>query len=141
MPFRNVSLLTRYAKPFSSDTIRNKELLKVNVAGYRQKMEAQWQELQTDARHYGKQALVIGGVFAGVYVLMNALLPDPDEGESGKEKDQEKTVMSKRETSSGGLAMGKVLRGLAVSFAVGWARQKLSHYTEAEKKTDAQKER
>lgn len=128
-----MSLLTRHAKPFSSDTVRQKELVKEKAQVYRQKVDAQWQELQTDARHYGKQALVIGGVFAGVYVVMNALLPSDEEEQIDEVKDQVRFVAPERKSSS----VGKALGGLAISFAIGWARQKLSHYVEAEKKTDA----
>lgn len=122
-----MSLLTRHAKPFSSDTVQQKELVKEKAQAYRQKVDAQWQELQTDAQHYGKQALVIGGVFAGVYVVMNALLPSHDEEQIDEGKEHIRIVAPEQKSSS----VGKALGGLAMSFAIGWARRKLSHYIEA----------
>lgn len=126
-----MSLFTRHAKPFSSDTLRQKEVLQESVDNYRQKMDAQWQELQTNARHYGKQALVIGGVLAGVYLIMNALLSTDTEEEQAEEEEVPepvKIVSPEQESSSGKLAVGKALKGLAWSLAIGWARQKLFHF-------------
>jgi hypothetical protein len=133
-----MSLLTRHTKPFSSDTPREKEQMQETVEGYRQQMDAQWQELKGDATHYGKQALIIGGVVAGVYLLMDALLPAED---STEEEPQASAPVppevSRPKSTDEGLSVGKALRGLAWTFAVGWARKQLTHFVEAEKKTDA----
>ena len=133
-----MSLLTRHTKPFSSDTPREKEQMKETVESYRQQMDAQWQELKGDATHYGKQALVIGGVVAGVYLLMDALLP----AEDGTEEQPltpapVKPDVPRPKSTDDGLSVGTALRGLAWTFAVGWARKQLTHFVEAEKKTDA----
>lgn len=135
-----MSLLTRHTKPFSSDTPRQKELLKEQVEGYRQQLNAQWQELQTNATHYGKHALIVGGVVAGVYVVLNTLLPEEEEETIDQQPRPIGLVALAQESSSIGPTIGKALRGIAWSLAIGWARQKVSHYLEAEKKSNAQKE-
>ena len=65
----------KVTKPFSSDTDRDKQELQLDAEVYREKLETQWHGLKTDATAYGKQALVIGGVVATTFVVMNALLP------------------------------------------------------------------
>jgi hypothetical protein len=42
---------------------------------YKDKLELQWSDLKKDATQYGKQALVIGGVVATTFLVMNAVLP------------------------------------------------------------------
>jgi len=42
---------------------------------YKDKLELQWNGLKSDASNYGKQALIIGGVVATTFIVLNAVLP------------------------------------------------------------------
>ncbi|TDB69046.1 hypothetical protein [Arundinibacter roseus] len=130
-----MSLLSKHTQPFSSDTHRQKEELKAEVDEFRQRLDAQWADLQTNALHYGKQALVIGGVIASVYVLLEALLPNEEETQPIPMPERPARVQNRDE-----FQIGSALRSLAWTLAVGWARQQLSHYIEAENKPDAARE-
>lgn len=125
----------KITKPFSSDTDKEKEGLLQDADLYRDKLETQWSGLKKEATEYGKQALVIGGVMVTTFVVMNALLP------KGKKKKEilvepvepvEKKV-TKIKTQS---AVGQAVQSLAWTLAVGWARQKLKHFIEDERKTE-----
>ena len=65
----------KITKPFSSDTDKDKQDLLLDADLYKDKLELQWSGLKTDATEYGKKALIIGGVVATTYVVMNAILP------------------------------------------------------------------
>lgn len=125
----------KVTKPFSSDTDKEKEGLLQDADLYRDKLETQWSGLKQEATTYGKQALVIGGVVVTTFVVMNALLP---KGKKKKEilvepvKPVEKKV-TKIETQS---AVGQAVQSLAWTLAVGWARQKLKHLIDDERKTE-----
>jgi hypothetical protein len=126
----------KITKPFSSDTDKDKEGLLQDADLYRDKLETQWSGLKKEATQYGKQALVIGGVVATTFVVMNALLP---KGKKKKEilvepvKPVEKEKVSEIKTQS---AVGQAVQSLAWTLAVGWARQKLKHFMEDERKTE-----
>ena len=74
----------KLSKPFSSNTDAEKEDLLKEADLYRDKLEVQWDDLKKDATDYGKQALIIGGVVASTYLLLEAVLP--------KEKSKEKVA-------------------------------------------------
>ncbi|GGM74685.1 hypothetical protein GCM10010967_02720 [Dyadobacter beijingensis] len=124
----------KITKPFSSDTDKDKEGLLQDADLYREKLETQWSGLKQEATEYGKQALVIGGVVATTFVVMNALLPKGKKKEILVEpvKPVEKKV-TKIKTQS---AVGQAVQSLAWTLAVGWARQKLKHFIEDERKTE-----
>lgn len=125
----------KITKPFSSDTDKDKEDLLHDADLYRDKLEVQWNGLKQEATEYGKQALVIGGVLATTFVVMNALLPK----EKKKKEiyiepvEPEKIKVSEIKTQS---AVGQAVQSLAWTLAVGWARQKLKHFIEDERKTE-----
>jgi hypothetical protein len=126
----------KITKPFSSDTDQEKKELLLDADLYKDKLELQWSDLKKDATTYGKQALVIGGVVATTFLVMNAVLPKT-------KKDKEKSVepiipvqknkISKKKTQ---FAVGQAVQSLAWTLAVGWARQKLKHLIEDERKTE-----
>lgn len=127
----------KITKPFSSDTDKDKEGLLQDADLYRDKLEVQWDGLKKEATAYGKQALVIGGVLATTFVVMNALLP-----KDRKKKKEiliepaepvQKVKVSKVKKQS---AVGHAVQSLAWTLAVGWARQKLKHIMEDERKTE-----
>ncbi|MGN7886489.1 hypothetical protein [Dyadobacter sp. 22481] len=125
----------KITKPFSSDTDKEKEGLLQDADLYRDKLETQWSGLKQEATNYGKQALVIGGVVATTFIVMNALLP------KGKKKKEilvepvepvEKKVTKIKSQS----VVGQAVQSLAWTLAVGWARQKLKHIIDDERKTE-----
>nr|WP_295929074.1 hypothetical protein [uncultured Dyadobacter sp.] len=125
----------KITKPFSSDTDKDKEGLLQDADLYRDKLEVQWNGLKQEATEYGKQALVIGGVLATTFVVMNALLPKDKKKKEVyvKPVEPEKIKVSKIKTQS---AVGQAVQSLAWTLAVGWARQKLKHFIEDERKTE-----
>jgi hypothetical protein len=137
-----MSFSPKHSKPFSSDTLRKKEELRETVDGYRQKLDAQWQELQTNTTLYGKQALVIGGIIAGVYLLLETILPKADDEEEFEEKEIVAKTPPKIQKikSESDFKIGKALQGLAWTLVSGWARQQFSNYIAAQTKSDAPKE-
>lgn len=137
-----MSFSPKHSKPFSSDTLREKEELREAVEGYRQRLDAQWQELQTNAATYGKQALIIGGVIAGVYLLVETILPAADDEEEEVEEvvEVETPVKIKKASSESDFKIGKALQSLAWTIAAGWARQQISNYIAAQTQSDASEE-
>ncbi|WAC11547.1 hypothetical protein [Dyadobacter pollutisoli] len=123
----------KITKPFSSDTDQDKKELLQDADLYRDKLESQWSDLKKDATEYGKQALVIGGVVATTFLVMNAVLP------KNKKKSEEPIIptqkgkISKKKTQ---FAVGQAVQSLAWTLAVGWARQKLKHFIADERKTE-----
>jgi hypothetical protein len=126
----------KITKPFSSDTDKEKEELLQDADLYRDKLEGQWEGLKNEATQYGKQALVIGGVMATTFLVMNALLPKVKKKKEVVLEPEEpvvKTKVTKVKTQS---AVGQAVQSLAWTLAVGWARQKLKHLIEDERKTE-----
>ncbi|TLV00448.1 hypothetical protein [Dyadobacter luticola] len=129
-------------KPFSSDTDKDKLDLQLDADVYREKLEHQWSDLKTEATSYGKQALVIGGVVATSYLVMNAFLPKTKkdkEAEKKKQAPKEEFVLiekSKLKKDKARSTAGQAVQSLAWTLAVGWARQKLKHLMQDEQKTE-----
>lgn len=119
----------KLSKPFSSDTNEVKEDLHKEADLYLHKLEEQWEGVKSEAKDHGKNALVIGGVLTGTYLLMNALLPEPKEKivqkKQAPEPEQIKTVAAKHKS---GFAVGDAVQSLAWTFVVGWARNALKNY-------------
>ncbi|CAG5071487.1 hypothetical protein DYBT9623_03487 [Dyadobacter sp. CECT 9623] len=136
----------KITKPFSSDTDRDKQDLLLDADIYRDKLENQWTDLKTDATAYGKQALIIGGVVATTFVVMNAFLPKT---KKDKQREEAKKRQEEAEENQLHLVTNKKLdkvkkesqvaaavQSLAWTLAVGWARKKLKHLIEDERKTE-----
>ncbi|WP_138480716.1 hypothetical protein [Dyadobacter bucti] len=127
----------KLTKPFSSDTDLDKRDLQQDAELYRDKLELQWSDLKHDATNYGKQALVIGGVIATTYVIMNAVLPDYKKGKKTVEEEPEIRVEKKKSSKKKAqFAVGQAVQSLAWTLAVGWARQKLKHLIADDQKTE-----
>ncbi|GAB3178299.1 hypothetical protein [Telluribacter humicola] len=116
-------------QPFSFDTEEQKRKLQALAEHYRAQIEAQWDEVKDDTLYYGKHALVIGGVVAGVYLAMEALLPAENKPSADKPR---------KESNSS--TLGSTLKGVALSMALAWARKRLTDFLEAEHTTNAQSE-
>lgn len=119
----------KLSKPFSSDTDEDMQVLLHDASVYKNKLEGQWDELKTDAKEYGKQALVIGGIVTATFVVMNALLPDTKEKTRAvklvESEPVEREVKIKNQTQN---TVISAVQSLAWTLAIGWARQKLKNY-------------
>lgn len=131
----------KITKPFSSDTDKDKQDLLLDADLYKDKLELQWSGLKTDATEYGKKALIIGGVVATTYVVMNAILPKSKKEKRAEAKEAEafeqaqafKAGEAKQKSK---FAVGAAVQSLAWTLAVGWARQKLKHLIADERKIE-----
>ena len=118
----------KLSKPFSSDTDEEKQILMQDADLYRNKLENQWEGLKDDATQYGKQALIIGGVVATTFVVLNALLPDYKKKKK-LIKEPNKLVIEKTEPKKkSSFKVMEAVQSLAWTLAIGWARQKLTNY-------------
>jgi hypothetical protein len=126
----------KLSKPFSSDTDLDKKGLQHDAALYRDQLDLQWSDLKNDATNYGKQALIIGGVIATTYVVMNAVLPDNKKGKKKIEEEPEIRVEKRSSKKKAQFALGQAVQSLAWTLAVGWARQKLKHLIADDQKTE-----
>lgn len=119
----------KLSKPFSSDTDEDMQMLMHDATVYRDKLEGQWDELKTDAKEYGKHALVIGGVVTATFLVLNALLPDTEEEqEVVKLVDREPVEREVIVKSNNANTVISAVQSLAWTLAIGWARQKLKNY-------------
>ncbi|MCF2489992.1 hypothetical protein [Dyadobacter sp. CY347] len=131
----------KITKPFSSDTDKDKQDLLLDADLYKDKLELQWSGLKTDATEYGKKALIIGGVVATTYVVMNAILPKnkkdiraaEEEAEAFERAQAFKAGEAKQKSK---FAVGAAVQSLAWTLAVGWARQKLKHLIADDRKIE-----
>jgi len=134
----------KITKPFSSDTARDKEDLQLDAEIYRDKLENQWSNLKVEATTYGKQALVIGGVVTTTYLVMNALLPKTKKDKERErlkavEAEQSQLIVTSKNEVEKVKKQSQVLaavQSLAWTLAVGWARQKIKHMIEDERKSE-----
>ncbi len=117
----------KIARPFSTDTREELRELSDKSEWYRDKLDAQWQSLKKEAGHVGGKALVIGGVTLGVYLLMNALLPD--ERNDGDEEKEDLPAPEKVKSSS---VVGSAVKSLLWTAALGFAKEKISDYISSE---------
>ncbi|HEV7351011.1 hypothetical protein [Telluribacter sp.] len=120
-------------QPFPYNTQEQKKEILTLVERYRKRLEAQWDDVKDDTLHYGKHALVIGGVVTGVYLIMEALLPDAKE-------DTNTSLPPAADKKSSSSSFGSALQGMALTMALTWARTRLTNFLEAEHHTHAQNE-
>jgi hypothetical protein len=117
------------SKPFSSDTEEDMQVLIHDASVYRDKLEGQWDDLKTDAKEYGKHALIIGGVVTTTFLVLNALLPDPKKKVKAVELLEREPAETKiKFANQGQNTVVSAVQSLAWTLAVGWARQKLKNY-------------
>ena len=135
----------KVTKPFSSDTDKEKQELLHDADLYKERLEGQWVNLKSDATEYGKKALVIGGVVATTFVVMNAFLPKSKKDkerekakEIEKQRENELVLVKKSEISKNNTqaTVVQAVQSLVWTVAIGWARQKLKHLIEDERKTE-----
>ncbi|WP_254562703.1 hypothetical protein [Dyadobacter diqingensis] len=131
-----IDLSVKLSKPFSSDTDAEKEDLLKEAHLYRDKLELQWDDLKKDATDYGKQALIIGGVIATTYLVMEAVLPDAKKKEKGIIEPEKPEVQRAVREKKSNFAIGEVVQSLVWTLAVGWARQKLKNFIADDQEAD-----
>lgn len=117
-----------FEEPFG-DTNGRKTVLKEASEGYRRLLEEKMGDLKIDAERIGKQALVIGGTIAAVYLLLELLLPE--EEPEIKTISNSPVIIERREESSSWVT--KAVTSYAVTWALGMARQKLMDYLATQK--------
>lgn len=115
-------------QPFSSDTREDLIELSERAEHYKQKLDTQWDVLKKEAGNYGSKALIIGGVTAGVYLVMNALLPREDDEEAFE-------AAAPQPRNQSGPALGSAIKSLIWAAALGLAKQKISDYIASKSET------
>lgn len=121
-----------FEEPFGDTNSRKTELKEVSE-GYRKLLEEKMTDLKDDAARVGKQALVIGGAIAAVYLVLELLLPD-DEPEV-KTKQQAAFALPER-TNNQPSWLVKTATSLAMTWALDIARQKLMDFLATQQQTN-----
>ncbi len=124
--------ITSFEQPFGDTSLRKNELKQVSD-GYKQVLDDKIADLKIDASRIGKQALVIGGSIATVYLLLELLLPD-DESEI-KNVPSNGTVVIERKSEHSWLAKG--LQSMAMTALLALAKQKLEDFLENQTEINA----
>jgi hypothetical protein len=113
-----------FEEPFG-DTHGRKTELKETSEGYRKLLEEKIGDLKVDANHFGKQALIIGGAIAAVYLLLDALLPE--EAPEVKVANNETPIAVKHPKEKSPWLV-KAATSYAITWALGLAQQKLMDF-------------
>lgn len=119
-----------FEEPFG-DTNGRKIVLKEALEGYRRLLEEKMGDLKVDAERIGKQALVIGGTIAAVYLLLDMLLPDEESEVKTISNNHTPVIIERR--AEGASWLTKAVTSYAVTWALGMARQKLMDFLATQK--------
>jgi hypothetical protein len=119
-----------FEEPFG-DTDGRKTVLKEVAEGYRRLLEEKMGDLKIDAERIGKQALVIGGTIAAVYLLLELLLPDEEPEIKTLSTSTPSELIERRKESYSWVT--KAVTSYAVTWALGMARQKLMDFLATQK--------
>ncbi|WP_428655062.1 hypothetical protein [Runella sp.] len=123
-----------FEEPFG-DTNGRKVELKSTTEGYRRLLEEKLEDLKIDAAEIGKQAIVIGGVIAAVYLLVDALLPEDEPEIKVKNGSNVPVVIERHEEKTSWVT--KAVVSYAVTWALGMAREKLIDYLATQQNSNA----
>lgn len=129
----------KLSRPFSSDTDEEMQVLMHDASVYREKLEGQWDDLKTDAKEYGKQALIIGGVVTTTFLVLNAFLPDTGKKKKIVKIAEPEPEVEKIKYKSQNTVVSAV-QSLAWTLAMGWARNKLKNYIADDRKSNESSE-
>lgn len=132
----NIDSSVKLSKPFSSDTVEEKEDLLREADLYKDKLESQWAGLKYDASRYGKQTLIIAGVVTAGYLLTNVLFLKKKKSKAVKTETEKPVVKEEVYKKKSSFAIGDAVQSLAWTLAVGWARKKLQNYIADDYKPD-----
>ena len=130
----------KLSKPFSSDTLEEKEDLLKEAGLYRDKLESQWEGLKSDASQYGKHALIIAGVVSVSFLITNAFLLKKKGSKVVTDEPEKPVIKQKVYKKRSSFAIGDAVQSLAWTLAVGWARKKLQNFIADDQKPDENSE-
>jgi|GEM_PF-1006868 len=130
----------KLSKPFSSDTLEEKEDLLKEAGLYRDKLESQWEGLKSDASQYGKHALIITGVVSVSFLITNAFLLKKKGSKVVTDEPEKPVIKQKVYKKRSSFAIGDAVQSLAWTLAVGWARKKLQNFIADDQKPDENSE-
>lgn len=123
-----------FEEPFG-DTNGRKAELKSALEGYRRMLEEKMEDLKIDAAEIGKQALIIGGTIAAVYLLLNALLPEEESEGKVNRAGNLPVIIERHEQNTSWVT--KAVTSYAVTWILGIARQKLMDFLATQQNTNA----
>lgn len=123
-----------FEEPFG-DTNGRKAELKSALEGYRRQLEEKLEDLKIDAAEIGKQALIIGGTIAAVYVLLDALLPEEEPERVVNRGGNLPVIIERHEQKTSWVT--KAVTSYAVTWILGIARQKLMDFLATQQNTNA----
>lgn len=127
----------KIGSPFSSRTEEEKEILNQRLNLYKDKLDDQWSDMKSDFVEHGKRAAIIGGVVLGVFGIMNALLPDPDD-EPAEQTEVRQAPDATRARL--GVPLAGAIQSLLWTVAMSWAKQKVADFVVATKPADTESE-
>ena len=123
--------ITSFSQPFG-ETAARKDELRQTADSYKQALDEKIIDLKDDASRIGKQALVIGGVIAAVYLLLELVLPDDEDEPNNVPKSP---VVVERNNESSWL--GKAVQSMAMTAILALAKQKLEEFLAIQNQTNA----
>jgi hypothetical protein len=127
--------IVSFAEPFGNTTNRKTELQQTSD-NYKQVLEEKISDLKTDASRIGKQALVIGGSIAAVYLLLEMALPaDDDEIEIKNNPSGVTPIVAERQKENSWLS--KSLQTMATTALLALAKQKLGDFLAVQTESNA----
>lgn len=123
-----------FEEPFG-DTNGRKAELKSALEGYRRLLEEKLEDLKIDAVEIGKQALIIGGTIAAVYLLLDTLLPEEETKVKTGQGSNLPVIIERHEQKTSWVT--KAVTSYAVTWILGIARQKLMDFLATQQNTNA----
>jgi hypothetical protein len=127
--------IVSFSEPFGQTAIRKGELQQESD-NYKQILEEKINDLKTNSSRIGKQALVIGGSIAAVYLLLEMILPADEEELDTKNNTSGVTpiVIERRNESSW---LSKSLQTVATTALLAFAKQKLTDFLATQTESNA----
>jgi hypothetical protein len=132
-----IDKILSFDEPFG-DTAARKQNLQQTTESLKDQLNEKLADLKIDGARLGKQALVIGGSIAAVYVLLQMLLPDeepdyrPQQFNNGS---QQPMIVERHNNKSSWV--GKAVQSFVITTVLGIARQKLMEFLESQNQTNA----
>ncbi len=128
--------IVSFDEPFGNTSNRKTELQQTSD-NYKQVLEEKISDLKTDASRVGKQALVIGGSIAAVYLLLEMVLPADDEHEikTINSPSGVTPIVVERQKESSWLS--KSLQTMATTALLTLAKQKLGDFLAVQTESNA----
>jgi hypothetical protein len=132
-----IDKILSFDEPFGNTAARKQDLQQTTES-LKDQLNEKLADLKIDGARLGKQALVIGGSIAAVYVLLQMLLPDeePDYRQQfSNNGGQQPLIVAQRHSESSWVS--KAVQSFVITTVLGIARQKLMEFLESQNQTDA----